>query len=658
MSGRDITEGRATRAIAVDLSVGTGNIWQNTGMQYDFAIGGVPFLAAITDKDPYIRSTAQFRKNQFDSLRDPGEQSLSTWWLRSQSSFHTGAGINFYDPFANPYSPTLGSNSYRYHKSLGVEVMDAEGQVTLLRRPSQTQTTSSAAELTTVTVAGVDKILMHDDNALKLSDGTTSAMTTLSSGVATTIYASTANGSNAYYIDASYIVSVPLTGGATSAVRNISGSITSAKMAYVKERLIVGIDNKIYEVPATNGGGAMPSPLYTHPDTSWRWTGIAEGASAIYASGVVGAKSSVVKFVLDTTGALPTLTSAITAVVVPDGELIHNIYVHLMSYIVIATNKGLRIGVIDNSGNITYGGLMIDTDYPIRGIAAHDSYIYCAGSFDNLETGENYPGLYIVNLGTEISAGTLQYAYSTFVYAENISQGSAIGVCHLGQTNQVVFTVGALSKTVGATANNGLWVQSATELYPSGYLETGYIRYNTLEQKNFKRVVGRGDFSKGSMSILTRDLTDTTYDMVSYDSAIGNPEVTITQPAGAQDALGLRFELYRDGADNSTGPVFKGYQLKAVPASPRTRIIKIPLLCYDVDTDKYNSSVGYEGYALEKLSALENIEAAGDVVTWQDFRTGELSQCLIEEVIFTDVTPPDKKLTGFGGIVSLTIRTV
>jgi hypothetical protein len=55
---------------------------------------------------------------------------------------------------------------------------------------------------------------------------------------------------------------------------------------------------------------------------------------------------------------------------------------------------------------------------------------------------------------------------------------------------------------------------------------------------------------------------------------------------------------------------------------------------------------------------LEDAEAAGDVVTYQDFRTGEIQQCLIEEVLFTDITPPDKKLTGFGGIVSLTIRTV
>jgi len=657
MSGRDITEGRATRAIAIDLGIGTGTIWQNTGIQYDFAIGGLPFLAAINDQHPYERATAQFRKNQFDSLRDPGEQSLSTWWLRSQSSFHTGTGINFYDPFSNPYSPSLGSNSYRYNKSLGVEVFDTEGQVTLLRRPSLTQTTTAANEIFAVQVGGTDKILIHDGATVKLTDGTTSAMTTLSAGVATTIYSACTDGTNLYYIDASHVVSIPLTGGSTSAVRNVSVT-SSAKMAYVKERLIVGIDNKIYEIPPTGGGGALPSPLYTHPNTSWRWTGIDEGSVAIYASGYVGTQSSVVKFVLDTVGALPVLTSAITAAVVPDGEIIHNIHIHLMSYIILATNKGARVGTIDGAGNITYGGLMIDTDYPIRGMTSHDSYVYLAGTFDKNEAGNQYPGLYIINLGSEISAGTLQFAYSTFVYADTISTGSAFSVCHLGLSNQIAFTVGDLSKAVGGNANLGLFVQSATELYPSGYIQTGYIRYNTLEKKNFKRVLGRGDFTKGSMSIATYALDGNIYDVISYDAAIGSPESTITQPIGAQDALGLRFTLYRDATSTSSGPIFKGYQLKAVPATPRSRIIKVPFLCYDTDTDKYNATIGYEGYAYERLAALEDIEASGDVVTWQDFRTGETQQCLIEEVTFTSITPPDKKLTGFGGIVSLTIRTV
>jgi hypothetical protein len=114
---RDITEGRATRAIAVDLGIATTNTWQNTGDSYDCAIAGIPFLTAISDERLYQRATSPFRKQQFDSQRDPGEQSLSTWWLRSQSSFHAGEGILFYDPLANPYSTTIASNSYRIKES-------------------------------------------------------------------------------------------------------------------------------------------------------------------------------------------------------------------------------------------------------------------------------------------------------------------------------------------------------------------------------------------------------------------------------------------------------------------------------------------------------------------------------------------------------------
>jgi hypothetical protein len=160
------------------------------------------------------------------------------------------------------------------------------------------------------------------------------------------------------------------------------------------------------------------------------------------------------------------------------------------------------------------------------------------------------------------------------------------------------------------------------------------------------------------MSIQTVTENGTRYDTVQYDAAIGNPEVTITQPNGAQDSLGLRFTIYRDADDATKGSVFKGYQLKAVPATPRNRIISIPLMNFDTETDKYNSTIGYEGRAIERLAALEDAETNGDVVTWQDFRTGEIRQCLIEEVKFTDVTPPDKRFTGYGGIITLTIRTV
>jgi hypothetical protein len=658
VASRDITEGRSTRAIAVDIGLNTGTIWQNTGNTYDCAIAGIPFLSAIRDDRPYERTTAPFRKQQFDSQRDPGEQSLSTWWLRSQSSFHAGEGIKFYDPLANPYSETLSTNSYRYKKSKGVEIFDDPGAVTLLKKPTVTQATTNGYSIETVTVSGNDRILLRETAALKITDGTTSAMTTISAGVATAIYASCNDGLTAYYVDAAHVVKVALTGGSTSAVRNVSGTVTSAAMGYVKQRLVVGINNALYETATTGGGGALPTPVYTHPNTSWVWTSITEGGSAIYAAGYSGANSAIYKFNLDAnTGLMPTLTSGIIGAALPDGEVVHDIYVHLMSYIFIGTNKGVRVGTIDDvTGNITYGPLMIITERPVRGFDAHNAYVYASSSLYDEAGLKNVPIIYRIDLATRID--TLRFAYQTDVYPEDINEGEAVDVCWLGRSNQLAFLCGGITNNVVAVATLGLYVQSATELYNSGYIETGLVRYNTLEPKNFKRLVGRGNFTYGSLSIQTRDSAGNLYDIVQYDAAVGNPEVTITQPNGAQDSLGLRFTLYQSATDSTKGPSFQGYQLKAVPATPRTRIITMPVMNFDTETDKYNTTIGYEGRAIERLGALENAESNGDVLTWQDFRTGEIAQVLIEEVKFTDVTPPDKRFTGYGGIITLTIRTV
>ena len=115
---RDITEGRSNRAIAVDVGVvSTSNIWQNTDVAYDVAVGGMPFILATNNDRPYTRRTAPFKKDQFDSTNEPGEQSLTGWWIRSQMSFHGGAGINFYDPATNDEN-----GHYRFADSKGLNV--------------------------------------------------------------------------------------------------------------------------------------------------------------------------------------------------------------------------------------------------------------------------------------------------------------------------------------------------------------------------------------------------------------------------------------------------------------------------------------------------------------------------------------------------------
>src|SRR5215472_15876391 len=65
---------------------------------YDYAMAGQLFLSASSDQNPMTRSLAPIRKQQFDNAREPGEQSLVDWWLRSQATFIGGEGRLYQDP--------------------------------------------------------------------------------------------------------------------------------------------------------------------------------------------------------------------------------------------------------------------------------------------------------------------------------------------------------------------------------------------------------------------------------------------------------------------------------------------------------------------------------------------------------------------------------
>ena len=160
------------------------------------------------------------------------------------------------------------------------------------------------------------------------------------------------------------------------------------------------------------------------------------------------------------------------------------------------------------------------------------------------------------------------------------------------------------------------------------------------------------------MTLETVDKNGVEYDHISYDSSITHVEVTTSSPATAQEYVAYKFILYRDATTSSSGPTFKGYQAKATIATPRQRVIQFPVYCFDLETDRYNSMIGYEGKAFEKIQVLEQIEETGDVLTWQDLTTGESRQAVIEQISFNRMTPPDKRFSGFGGVITVQIRTV
>jgi len=575
-------------------------------------------------------------------------------------SFHSGDGINFYDP-----ATTDENGHYRFSDSKGVNVW-TKGQVTLLKDSVEEHITTGPIRsngrpnqyLRSIKWNTTSGVLMHDEyDADKIAtDGTVTHFIDYLTGGAEPIRALCDDGVTAYWVTNAtagganklHMFKKPLTGSSASTADETTMFtatgvvITNAVMEYVKERIVMAVNNSIYEL--SSSASALPTALYTHPATGYVYTSIAASGPAIYVSGYNGIQSTIQKFTLSTAGVMPTLTSAVVAAELPVGEIVHKIHYYL-GYLMIGTNKGIRAASVEADGSINYGPLIVETTQPCYDFATRDHYVWCATSV----AGE--PGVIRIDLGNELE--TLRFAYANDVYYTGVTGHVTTSCAFADGTSQLAFS------TAYASAENGhVYIESASTLITSGYITTGNIRYGTLEPKNFKRLLGRGDFTYGSMVLETVDKDGTEYDHISYDATISPVEVTTSTPATAQEYVAYKFVLSRDATTTSLGPVFKGYQAKATIATPRQRVMRFPVYCFDVETDRYNTLVGFEGRASERIRLLEQIEESGDVLTWQDLTTAESRQAIIEQVTFTRMTPPDKRFDGFGGVIEITIRTV
>jgi hypothetical protein len=737
--GDDITEG-----IPYVLSNPAGSTaYSATGEAYDVAIGGLPFFLLNSDDSPYRRVTAQYRKQQIDQSREPGEQTLTGWWLRSQSSFHYGQGIKFFEPIQDE------SLRFQYTESKGLDVW-TKGQATLLNscdsqhvttggiqtngRPWQyarsiqwdkdsntyngillsdeydvdkifpaitvsitnKALTSNVATLTTnvahglstgmqITITGVDATFNGSYRITSVPTTTTFTYAKTATNVTSTpvspagtgyadvihfldynsgtdypVYALCDDGVYAYWVTNRIVggnqrLSVykkPLTGDSTTAETLMfqSGTVatSNATMEYTKERIVMAVNDSIYEFPTNQS--SMPTAVYTHKDPDHIFTSVTSSGAAIYISGYSGIQSNIYKFTLITTsgatgGAMPTLSSAITAAELPVGEIVFKISYYLGN-MCIGTNQGVRLADVNAlDGSITYGALIFESEQPVYDFAFRDRYIWCSTGVDG------QVGTTRIDMGQPL--GNLLFPYAWDLYSPSDTLGHYTTACaFLGDTNRLAFC------NAGNGSDGTIYVESASELMAEGTLRTGYVRYNTLELKIFKMIQARVDTTNGGLYVDSIDYADNFFRIGTFSQGSLVPEVNVSYPQAAQEYLGFQFTLTRSTSDTSKGPLFTGYQVKALPAIPRQRLIQYPLSCFDHESDHFGVEVGFEGSAYDRLSQLESVENLGDTIRVEDFRTGESYIGLIEEMSFINTTPSDKRFTGYGGTLLVTIRTV
>ena len=645
-----------TERPVIDLSGSVSQYYEITGNAFDVAVAGLPFIMAVTDSTPYRRQTAEFRTQRVDQSRDPGEQSLSGsgYWIRSQSSFHLGQGINY----AEPLEGDVEQIKFRYKSSVGIDPWTA-GQLKLLKKATLQEGSASRAGVFSTKINGEDFLIKVTGAAtetirvLKIAADGTETTVLNNTQITETILYGAMGGNDLMLVTPTKVLrySFDAASPALKTDYNInSANAVSANIGYVKQRFILAYTdvNKntfVYEIARNTGSAINISTLTpvngsTSLPINFQFTGVTESSGAIFVGGYSGDEGMGFKITVDAAGALSTMSRVI---LLPKSEILTAIYGYLGSYVMLGTNRGVRVGVVDTDNNVTYGPLVFVTTQNVYAFAAENNYVWAG--VNGYIGGQS--GLVRINLGAPLSNGS--FAYATDLVATSTT--GAIWAIASFNNGRKAFTV----------ENSGLWLEHPTQLVDSGTIDTGLIRFDTLENKAWKRMRLRtpdtlqGDIQIARVTETAADALTTvgegTTEQYDYDLAVVFSDVS-------PDAA-FRFTLNRNTTDATTGALIYGYSVKALPTPTRARVIQIPLFCFDKETDKLGNLLGYEGYARQRLNALETVEGKGETIVIQDFTAGgEPTEAVIEQITFSRTTPPNRNFSGFGGIINVILRTV
>lgn len=535
---------------------------------FPVALNGRPYLIDRKSNEWGRKSIALLRY-QTDTGNLPGEQSLSQeeLWRRAQDSWSHGAGQSFVD--------RADSDPARFRRSKGVDVW-SRWQLSLL--PDTVSRRASSATNLMLETAGSYLYLTDGASLLFTQDVTVSPVWTAVTGLpAVAASAMTSDGFSVWTAHGTSGI-YRSTRGAASSSSYVTGTV--GLVGYVKGRLMAAQGGALFNVTAS---GALPAPLYTHPNTDFRWIGFAEGKNVLYAAGFSGDKSLIYRTAVKADGTA--LDVPQVAGELPDGETVRSIRGYL-GYVVVGTDLGFRFAVADNNGDLTFGSL-VNIGRAVYAFEPQDRFVWFGWpNYDTVSTGLGRMDLTVFTGG---AANAYTPAYASDLMATG--QGTVVSVVTF--QNIRVFAVSGL----------GVYGQAATKV-ASGTLESGSITYGLPDAKVAMLVDVRTQPLNGSFSTAV-SVDGGVFTDAGTASSVGSTSATFQLGQRQGTTFELRETLNRSSVDATVGPVVIRHTLRSYPAPPRGELIFLPLLLEErVTTDdgaEYTFDVRAEFDALRSM---------------------------------------------------------
>jgi hypothetical protein len=602
------------------------------GLAHDILVDGVPFRLLPSEEFPYIREIRADQKDQFDSSTEAGEQSFGRWWLRSQSSFHGGSGQTYLDS-GEPAQGRLrfATSRYAYPFEPGQCTIAGAFSLSNLGRTRVEQVTWSATQKLAMMSSANHQVQVVDLPGM-------GGATTISCGASGVCQDMTSDGVNLYVAVNDRVYRINSAGVATEISSIVfSGLVT---LGYAKQRLILCLGNKVYDVDSAAVVTTPPVLKYTHPNTGWSYTCVAEGPNGIYLVGSAGPFSDVSSMAITDSGSGITLGTPIVQMLAPKGETFHSVLFYTNSMFVLSTSNGIRAGIFTPYGQPQYGALM-QPGNPTYGLSASGSLVYVGG----------LDSVWWVDLGTQLdSAGR----FASALYADTLNVADATDTV----LDLTVYPSAGRDLVFGALDSGNVLTQTSYAPTQAATLTTSWVRFDTVEPKQLAYLRLEGEFPEvggvtnvASVVVETSEGDTATFNM---EGGSNSYEFGLFSLPPAQ-SVRLTFTLRDAGAGN--GVMLRSWQIKALPAPRQYREIVLPLACYDREKDYRGKEHGHAGFAWERVQALEVLAEENAVVTVVDRLVGVTYQAQVRRAQFVQTVSPttDGRI---GGRVNLVLWQV
>jgi hypothetical protein len=588
---------------------------------FPVAIDGRPFM--VDQKSGrFVRGYEPRVRDSQDISTAPGEAAINPGglWRRGQDSWHLGAG--------QKYADAAQAIDYRFYQSKGVDPW-SKGQLSLLNDVEVALTTSST-NLKMLEVGGY--LYVADNQTLKYTTDPfagSPSWTSVTGSPAAAINDITTDGDQVYvaYVDEGILMTA--VGGASMAdhYATSGGTFDYTALGFAKG-FVLGFHNDttnshIHAVPyATSAGHG--STVATIRDPAFICAGFAGGQNHIYVAGRGKNVGLVYRLGIKTDG---TIDVAVVALQLPVGEYPTGIYSYL-NFIILGTNKGVRVCSADSSGNLVAGSL-IETGKDVTCFTAEDRFVWFGW--------ENYDG----------TSGLGRLDFSNFTSAN--TPAYATDLMYGSSNNAVIGAATKDGKRVFSVSGEGVVAEDAAVLVSSGTIEVGTYRWGIPDRKFVAKVDTRSEPLKGSITSYMA-LDNAAYTNLGAWSISDDVENTLDGSSQKAIQAGFKFEL--KPSDSNESPVLTRWMCRAYAAPFRSQVFSIPVLLHR------KVRVGNKDYyydTADERQGFDDLIASPRIITLQ---LGELTHTVIVEDVEEIPVDSNGNVWDFEGTLVVTMRSV